>query len=120
MPECRGKQGAEVKKPTDELSIPLQENMVLKERAERLRRELEQMRADAGGAQALQLAELIIDNSTAVLFRRLAAEDPKKRKMVYVSPNISWFGPGALTPSWAHIGNSREEGPWRMTLPWLS
>ncbi len=40
----------------------------------------------------LQLAELIIDNSPAILFRRLAAEDPKKRKMVYVSPNISRFG----------------------------
>lgn len=44
------------------------------------------------GAQALQLAELIIDNSPAILFRRLAAEDPKQRRMVYVSPNISRFG----------------------------
>ena len=43
-------------------------------------------------AKALQLAELIIDNSPAILFRRLAAEDPKQRKMVYVSPNISRFG----------------------------
>ena len=42
--------------------------------------------------QALQLAELIIDNSPAILFRRLAAEDSKLRKMVYVSPNISRFG----------------------------
>lgn len=42
--------------------------------------------------EALQLAELIIDNSPAILFRRLAAEDPKLRKMVYVSPNISRFG----------------------------
>jgi hypothetical protein len=39
--------------------------------------------------EALQLAELIIDNSPAILFRRLAADDPKLRKMVYVSPNIS-------------------------------
>lgn len=39
-----------------------------------------------------QIAELIFENSTAVLFRRLAAVDPKKRKMVYVSPNISRFG----------------------------
>ncbi len=44
------------------------------------------------GAKALQLAELIIDNSPAILFRRLAADDPKKRRMVYVSPNISRFG----------------------------
>lgn len=43
-------------------------------------------------AQAMQLAELIIDNSPAILFRRLAADDPKLRKMVYVSPNISRFG----------------------------
>ena len=42
--------------------------------------------------ETLQLAELIIDNSPAILFRRLAAEDPKLRKMVYVSPNISRFG----------------------------
>ena len=40
----------------------------------------------------LKLAELIINNSTAVLFRRLAAEDPEQRRMVYVSPNISRFG----------------------------
>jgi PAS domain S-box-containing protein len=44
------------------------------------------------GTQALQLAELIIDNSPAILFRRLAADDPKQRKMVYVSPNVSRFG----------------------------
>ena len=44
------------------------------------------------GAQALQLAEMIIDNSPAILFRRKAAEDVKERKMVYVSPNISRFG----------------------------
>lgn len=44
------------------------------------------------GREALQLAELIIKNSPAVLFRRLAAEDPRQRQMVYVSPNISRFG----------------------------
>lgn len=44
------------------------------------------------GAQALQLAEMIIDNSPAILFRRRAAEDLEERKMVYVSPNISRFG----------------------------
>ena len=44
------------------------------------------------GARALQLAEMIIDNSPAILFRRRAAEDLDERKMVYVSPNISRFG----------------------------
>ncbi len=42
--------------------------------------------------QALRLAELIIDKSPAILFRRRAAEELKLRKMVYVSPNISRFG----------------------------
>ncbi len=41
---------------------------------------------------ALALAELIIENSPSILFRRLAADDPKLRKMIYVSPNISRFG----------------------------
>jgi sigma-B regulation protein RsbU (phosphoserine phosphatase) len=44
------------------------------------------------GREALELAELIINNSPAVLFRRLGADDPKQRHMVYVSPNISRFG----------------------------
>ncbi len=48
--------------------------------------------SDPQKAQALQLAELIIANSPAILFRRLAADDPKQRKMVYVSPNIARFG----------------------------
>ncbi|MCG8685245.1 MAG: PAS domain-containing protein [Desulfobacterales bacterium] len=43
-------------------------------------------------AQALAVAEMIIQNSPSILFRRLAADDPKQRKMVYVSPNISRFG----------------------------
>jgi sigma-B regulation protein RsbU (phosphoserine phosphatase) len=42
--------------------------------------------------KTLQLAEYIIDHSPAILFRRLAAEKPEDRKMVYVSPNISRFG----------------------------
>ena len=44
------------------------------------------------GSSALALAETIIQNSLSILFRRIAADDPKKRKMVYVSPNISRFG----------------------------
>jgi len=43
-------------------------------------------------SRELQLAEFIIKNSPAILFRRLASDDPKKRKMVYVSPNFSRFG----------------------------
>jgi len=43
-------------------------------------------------SQALQLAEMIIDNSPAILFRRKASEELSERKMVYVSPNISRFG----------------------------
>jgi PAS domain S-box-containing protein len=43
-------------------------------------------------SQALALAEMIIEKSPSILFRRLAADDPKQRKMVYVSPNISRFG----------------------------
>ncbi len=44
------------------------------------------------GTRALALAEMIIQNSPSILFRRLAADDPKQRKLVYVSPNISRFG----------------------------
>jgi PAS domain S-box-containing protein len=43
-------------------------------------------------SQALAIAELIIQKSPSILFRRLAADDPEQRKMVYVSPNISRFG----------------------------
>ena len=71
----------------------------LEKRVEFLQRQLKELIDDDGdqprldrGAQALQLAEMIIDNSPAVLFRRRAAEELKERKMVYVSPNISRFG----------------------------
>jgi sigma-B regulation protein RsbU (phosphoserine phosphatase) len=43
-------------------------------------------------SQAHPPADVIIANSPAILFRRLAAEDPRQRRMVYVSPNISRFG----------------------------
>jgi sigma-B regulation protein RsbU (phosphoserine phosphatase) len=39
--------------------------------------------------QALQLANVIIDKSPVILFRRLAGEDPR---LVYVSRNIQQFG----------------------------
>ncbi|MFW2368125.1 MAG: SpoIIE family protein phosphatase [Desulforhopalus sp.] len=68
------------------------ENKSLRDELESLKQQFEQNNRLQGGLQALQLAELIISNSTAILFRRLAADDPKKRKMVYVSPNISRFG----------------------------
>ena len=48
--------------------------------------------AHPSATEALQLAEIIIENSPAVLFRRLAADDPQDRRMVYVSPNIARFG----------------------------
>jgi PAS domain S-box-containing protein len=47
---------------------------------------------EGNGSSVLALAETIIQNSPSILFRRLAADDPKQRKMVYVSPNISRFG----------------------------
>ncbi|WP_163339443.1 SpoIIE family protein phosphatase [Desulfopila sp. IMCC35008] len=57
-----------------------------------LREQLKQCRGVPDSLQTLQLAELIIGNSDAIMFRRLAADDPKQRKMTYVSPNISRFG----------------------------
>jgi sigma-B regulation protein RsbU (phosphoserine phosphatase) len=91
---------------TDELRTLRQETARVKRRLVKARqhellrrqlgehcREVEAERAEKSKTvEALQLAELIIDNSPAILFRRLAAEDPKLRKMVYVSPNISRFG----------------------------
>ncbi len=47
---------------------------------------------DGASFNAMSLTELILENSSTILFRRLAADDPKKRKMVYVSPNISCYG----------------------------
>ncbi|MBT8329365.1 MAG: SpoIIE family protein phosphatase [Desulfofustis sp.] len=71
----------------------------LEKRVELLQQQLKELIDSDGdqsridrGAQALQLAEMIIDNSPAVLFRRKAAEQLKERKMVYVSPNISRYG----------------------------
>ena len=49
-------------------------------------RQLEQSAAD------WKYTDLIIAHSPAILFRRLASPDLSKRKMVYVSPNISRFG----------------------------
>jgi len=61
-----------------------------------LQQEMEQVKHHAAGlvqaAEAYKHTALIIDRSPAILFRRLAADDLKQRKMVYVSENISRFG----------------------------
>lgn len=61
-----------------------------------LRQELDELKRYTAGleqdAQAYRHSSLIIDKSPAILFRRLAAEKLKERKMVYVSENISRFG----------------------------
>lgn len=76
----------------DTLKSLEQENKKLRHKLDSLSQRPLGGTADKDNTQALQLAELIIDNSPAILFRRLASEDPKLRKMVYVSPNISRFG----------------------------
>jgi PAS domain S-box-containing protein len=64
----------------------------LREEVKDLTHQLKSRELEEGGFSVLSLTELILQNSTAVLFRRLASTNPKKRKMVYVSPNISCFG----------------------------
>ena len=84
------KETARVKK---RLVKKARQHQLLRRQLDEHYREVEAQRAEKNKTvEALQLAELIIDNSPAILFRRLAAEDPKMRKMVYVSPNISRFG----------------------------
>ena len=68
------------------------QNKLLRDEIDSLNRQLSSRGKSVESSKALELAELIIENSTAILFRRLADDDPKKRKMVYVSPNISRFG----------------------------
>ena len=77
----------------NELAAAVQQNHALRGQLDVFERK-DQIRNDANpsNAEVLQLAELIIENSPAILFRRLAASDPKDRKMVYVSPNIARFG----------------------------
>ena len=66
----------------NELNSGRQEVVELKNRLSKMQRV----------AEMQKYADLIIDNSPAILFRRLTSEDLKKRRMVYVSPNISRFG----------------------------
>ncbi len=68
------------------------ENTSLRIEIDSLKRLLGKKRSSSESSQALRLAELIIDSSPAVLFRRLAADNPEERAMVHVSPNISRFG----------------------------
>jgi len=77
----------EDKKLLNKLTTLSAENQLLCSRVE----ELEQSHT-SDADRTLRLAEYIIDNSPAILFRRLAAEKLEDRKMVYVSPNISRFG----------------------------
>lgn len=78
--------------PPSYLKILEAENQTLRCKIDKLTHHLESQKQDAGHFSLLSLTEIILENSTAVLFRRLAAVDPKKRKMVYVSPNITCFG----------------------------
>lgn len=64
----------------------------LKRQIALLENRLEHCQQSTTSEHNLRLSELIMENSNAVLFRRLASNDPKKRKMTYVSPNISRFG----------------------------
>ncbi|RLC00812.1 MAG: hypothetical protein DRH90_17595 [Deltaproteobacteria bacterium] len=81
---------AQIQRRLDEVT---QQNQLLHNRLDDKNRQFEsectqKIQAD----KAMQLAELIIDNSPVIVFRRMASEDPKLRKMVYVSQNISHFG----------------------------
>lgn len=69
-----------------------QQHRALQQAHDRCLQEIGEKHAGPQKAQVLQLAELIIANSPAVLFRRLAADNPKARRMVYVSPNVDRFG----------------------------
>ena len=83
----------EVDQLKKDLAAASRQNRALCRQLDALGREAESGNdATPPAAQTLQLAELIIENSPAILFRRLAATDPKDRRMVYVSPNIARFG----------------------------
>ncbi|MCP3889568.1 MAG: SpoIIE family protein phosphatase [Desulfobulbaceae bacterium] len=83
---------SKVIKPHTDRSRLEEINQKLQKKVDELSRLLEERDLKTGGFDILPLTELILANSPAVLFRRLASVDPNKRKMVYVSPNISIFG----------------------------
>ena len=74
------------------LALLEQHNQELLNQVAILEKQIHSEKKEKAKTSELKLAELIIDHSPAILFRRLAHENPKKRKMVYVSPNISRFG----------------------------
>ena len=81
---------AQIQKRLDEMTL---QNQLLQSRLDDNNRRFESECTQKNQAtKDLQLAELIIDNSPVIIFRRIASEDPKRRKMVYVSQNISHFG----------------------------
>jgi sigma-B regulation protein RsbU (phosphoserine phosphatase) len=81
---------AQIQRRLDEMT---QQNQLLHSRLDDKNRQFKSECAQRNQAtKAMQLAELIIDNSPVIVFRRIASEDPKLRKMVYVSQNISHFG----------------------------
>ena len=81
---------AQIQRRLDEMT---QQNQLLHSRLDDKNRQFEsECTQKIQASKAMQLAELIIDNSPVIVFRRMASEDPKLRKMVYVSQNISHFG----------------------------
>jgi sigma-B regulation protein RsbU (phosphoserine phosphatase) len=79
---------------TDDLQIRLEEieksHRDLQTRFKERTRELERECFDRDQTkEALRMAEVIIDNSPAILFRRVAGEDPR---LIYVSDNIRQMG----------------------------
>ena len=87
--ECGSVTSNDLKK---RLTLLEQQNQELRDQLAKLLLQQRMEEKENAKTSELQLAELIIDNSPAILFRRLAHENPQKRKMVYVSPNISRFG----------------------------
>ena len=81
---------AQIQRRLDDMT---QQNQILHKQLDEKKRQFESECTQKNQAnKAMQLAELIIDNSPVIVFRRIASEDPKLRKMVYVSKNISHFG----------------------------
>ena len=81
---------AQIQRRLDDMT---QQNQILHKQLDEKNRQFESECTQKNQAnKAMQLAELIIDNSPVIVFRRIASEDPKLRKMVYVSKNISHFG----------------------------
>lgn len=83
---------SDIKALTREIQSLKSLNKSLQAKVDFFNQQLESTKDNNNTFDSLSLTETILENSSTVLFRRLAAVDPKKRKMVYVSPNISCFG----------------------------